>query len=256
MLTTLEAVILGIIEGFTEFLPISSTGHIIIASKVLNIAESDFLKSFEIIIQLAAILAVLFLYGKRITNDITILKKVIVAFIPTGIIGFVLYKLIKNFLLGNISVVAWSLLIGGILIIFLESMLKNKKSLNKNLDQMSYMEAMLIGLIQSLAVIPGVSRSASTIIGGLVMGYDRKSIVEFSFLLAIPTMFAATGYDLLKSAKTMDTSQIDVLIIGFIVSFFVAMFSVKWLVKYINNNDFKIFGIYRILIAILLIAIY
>ncbi len=245
-----HSIVLGIVEGITEFLPISSTGHLILVSELLKIEQTVFTKSFEIIIQLGAISSVIFLYWKTIFKIETI-KKVSSAFIPTAIIGFVLYDFIKGYLIGNPSVVIWALAIGGLFLIIFEKYHFKKDKEDEDGGMPSYKNAILIGLFQALAVVPGVSRSASTIVGGLFLGLKRKTIVEFSFLLAVPTMIAASGFDLLQSYKEFEISQFSVLAAGFVVSFFVAMFSIKFLLKFIQKRSFIAFGIYRILIALI-----
>ena len=245
----LHAIILGVVEGVTEFLPVSSTGHMILVSSILKIPQTDFVKTFEISIQLGAILAVVVLYFKKFFTDWETIKKIIIAFIPTSIIGFVLYKFIKQYLMGNVSVVLWALGVVGLLFIIIEyTQLKKEEN---NLKSISNKQAFLIGVAQSLAVIPGVSRSGATIMSGLLLGIKRKEIVEFSFLLAVPTMVAATGYDLLKSGTIITGDAVMPLIIGFVVSFFVALVAVRWFIKYIQTNTFTGFGIYRIAIAII-----
>lgn len=255
MLTFLQTIILGIVEGVTEFLPISSTAHLILTSSLLHISQTNYQKSFEIAIQLGAILAVFVLYWRSFLVKFEVLKRVMVAFIPTGIIGLLFYKIVKNYLLGNTSVVLWSLFIGGILIILFELFHKepfSHLSTDKaDITDISYKQSFLIGLFQSVAIIPGVSRAAATIIGGLLLGLRRKTIVEFSFLLALPTMLAATGLDLLKNYKEFSGSQFGYLSLGFLVSFIVAILSIKFLLRYIKTHDFKAFGIYRIIISIL-----
>ncbi|TSC52419.1 MAG: undecaprenyl-diphosphatase [Parcubacteria group bacterium LiPW_41] len=246
--------ILGIVEGVTEFLPISSTGHMILVSSLLNIPQTDFIKTFEISIQLGAILAVVVLFFKRFFTDWGTIKKIVVAFIPTSIIGFILYKFIKQYLIGNIFVVLWALGIVGIVFIVIEY-LQSKKS-KTGLSEISYKQAFLIGIAQSLAVIPGVSRSGATIMGGLLLGIGRKEIVEFSFLLAVPTMVAATGYDLLKSGSILSVDMFLPLGIGFVTSFIVALFVVRWFIKFVQTNTFTGFGIYRILIAMLFLLFF
>jgi len=252
-MTIVESIILGIIEGITEFLPVSSTGHLILAADLLHISESSFVTSFEIIIQLGAILAVVFLYWKTLIQ-IENIKKLIVAFIPTGIIGLTVYKMIKQYLLGNEYVVVAALFVGGIVLIIFELFHKESAGVSEAPDgirDVSYKQALGIGLFQSLAVVPGVSRSAATIIGGLLLGLKRKTTVEFSFLLAVPTMCAATGLDLLKNASHFSRSEADVLAVGFIVSFIVALLSIKFLLVYIQKHNFIPFGIYRILLALI-----
>lgn len=249
-MTILHSIILGIVEGVSEFLPISSTGHLMLASTLLKIPQTNFVKSFEIAIQLGAILSVCFLYWRSFLVDFAVLKRVVVAFLPTAVLGFLLYKIIKTFLLGSNLVVAWALFIGGVFLVIFELLHKESKDAAADLSKISYKQSFLIGLFQSVAIVPGVSRAAATIIGGLVLGIKRKTIVEFSFLLAVPTMFAATGLDLIKNWQSFESSQIDVLSVGFITSFVVALFSIKALLFLIKNHNFLGFGIYRILAAI------
>lgn len=249
----IQAIILGIVEGLTEFLPVSSTGHLILGSSLLQISQTDFVKSFEIIIQLGAILGVAFLYWKDFLKK-EVIKRLIVAFIPTGIIGLALYKIVKNYLLGNNAVVLWSLFLGGIALILFEWWYKrpHTENLEQSLLEISYKQAFIIGLFQSIAIIPGVSRSAATIVGGMSLGIKRRTIVEFSFLLAVPTMLAATGLDLLKSYKTIfDGGSVSILLVGFIVSFLVAILAVKYFLRYIQRHSFTPFGFYRVLVAII-----
>jgi undecaprenyl-diphosphatase len=247
-----DALLFSIVEGITEFLPISSTGHLILASELLKIKQTDFVKSFEIIIQLGAILAIVFLYWKTLIANKEIWKRILVAFLPTAIIGFTLYKIIKTFLLGNTYVVLIALLIGGLILIVLEFLHKEKEQHAEKIESISYKKAFLIGVFQSTAVIPGVSRAAATIIGALCLGAKRKTAVEFSFLLAVPTMLAATFLDIYKSNFFSYTNQEYVsLTIGFIGSFIVAIFAVKFLLKFIKTHTFIPFGIYRIALAIL-----
>jgi undecaprenyl-diphosphatase len=191
-----QAVIFGIVEAITEFLPISSTGHLKLTAHVMGLDQTSFLKSFEIIIQFGAILSVVVLYWRSLLVNLEIMKRVVVAFIPTGILGLIFYKLIKKYLLSSSTVVLWSLLLGGIFLIVFELLHKEDDDAVEDLATIPYRTSVLIGLFQSIAMIPGVSRSASTIVGGLVLGLKRKTIVEFSFLLAVPTMLAATGLDL------------------------------------------------------------
>jgi undecaprenyl-diphosphatase len=249
-MSILTAALFGIIEGISEFLPISSTGHLVLTSTLLNIAQSDFQKSFEIIIQLGAIAAVVALYWRKFL-DIEILKRLIVAFIPTGVIGLALYKVVKTYLLGNNTVVLWALLLGGVALIIFESLHKEKPEAIVHTRDISYKQSVYIGLFQALAIVPGVSRSAATIIGGLLMGLKRTTIVEFSFLLAVPTMLAATGLDLVKNASTFSTSNITLLAVGFITAFVVALFAIKFLLQFIRTHTFVPFGVYRVVVAIL-----
>ncbi len=257
----IDAIILGIVEGVTEFLPVSSTGHLILASKLLHLPATEFLKSFEITIQFGAILAVVVLYWKLLLVNLEVMKRVLTAFLPTAVLGFILYKVIKKFLLGNSSVVLWSLFLGGIILIVFERWNSQNVSRERSrpfptiddISKMSYQKAFWIGVIQSLAMIPGVSRSAATIVGGMILGLERKAIVEFSFLLAVPTMLAATALDLLKNADSFSSDQFGFLCLGFIVSFAVAMASIRWLLSFIKNHNFIPFGIYRIAVVLLLV---
>ena len=245
----LTAAILGIVEGISEFLPISSTGHLILTSHLLGLKHTDFLKSFEIAIQVGAIFSVIVLYWRVLLVDLNILKKVIVAFIPTGIMGLTLYKLIKQFLLGSSTIVLWSLLLGGVFLIVFEMWHREKEEAVADVRDISFRQALIIGCFQSIAMIPGVSRSAATIVGGLLLGLKRKVIVEFSFLLAVPTMLAATAYDLLKSGFQLSLDQAQFLAVGFITSFVVALLSIKFLLRYIQTHTFIAFGIYRIVLV-------
>ena len=247
-----HALILGVVEGVTEFLPISSTGHLIIASKLLGMAQTDFLKTFDIAIQLGAILSVVVLYWKSLLVDIEVIKRVAAAFIPTAVLGFGLYKVVKKVLLGNTHVVLWSLLLGGIFLVVFELLHKEKRDAIDDIKHITLPQAAIIGVFQSIAMIPGVSRSAATIIGGLCLGIGRKTIVEFSFLLACPTMAAATGLDLLKSAHDFSMDQFSFLAIGFFAAFAVGIISIQFLLFFVRNNNFISFGIYRIIAAIIL----
>jgi len=246
----IETIILGVIEGVTEFLPISSTGHLILAASCLGLAQTEFVKSFQIIIQLGAILSVIVLYWKTFLSGLGLYRKLFVAFIPTAIVGSIFYRFIKGYLFDNNKVIIWALFLGGIAIILFEHFYRERGKTIKELPSISYLQAFLIGLFQSLAVIPGVSRAAATIIGGLIVGLSRKIIVEFSFLLAVPTMAAAASLDLLKSANSFSKEQFAVLIMGFFVSFMVALLTIKFLLIFIKKHNFVFFGIYRILLAL------
>lgn len=245
-----DSLILGIVEGITEFLPISSTGHLILTSHLLKIPQTEFLKTFEIAIQLGAIFAIVAIYFKTLTKNFELIKKIAVAFLPTAFVGLAFYKIIKNHLLQNEAVVLISLFLGGILLIFFETSHKEKADAVGDLDKISYRQSFVIGIFQSVAFIPGVSRAAATIVGGLVQNIRRKTIVEFSFLLAIPTMFAASGLDLIKTAGNFSTNDFGLLAIGLLTSFVVAIFAVKLLIKFIGKHTFVSFGVYRILVAI------
>ena len=246
-----QALILGIIEGLTEFLPVSSTGHLILAARLLKLPSTEFLKSFEIAIQLGAILAVVILYASSFLRDFAIIKRIAAAFFPTAVLGLIFYKIIKNFLLGNAQIVLWSLFLGGIFLIVFECLHKEKNDAQEDIAKMSLPKAFWIGVFQSLAFIPGVSRAGATIIGGLILGLKRKTIVEFSFLLAVPTMLAATALDLLKNASSFHADQFLFLAAGFVSSFIVAVVSIKFFLHFIQRHNFISFGIYRILAALL-----
>lgn len=247
----MQSLILGIIEGVTEFLPISSTAHLVMAAKVMQIPQTAFVKSFEIVIQFGAILAVIVLYWRRFLVDLESLKRVLAAFAPTAILGFILYKVIKNYLIDNQTIIIWALLLGGVFLILFELFHREKETAIADLSQIPYSKCIAIGLFQSLAMFPGVSRSAATVIGGLVLNLQRKTIIEFSFLLAVPTMLAASALDLLKSGGSFSVSQLGVLTTGFIVSFMVAILSIKFLINYIQKHTFIPFGVYRIVVALL-----
>ncbi|MCL5970815.1 MAG: undecaprenyl-diphosphate phosphatase [Patescibacteria group bacterium] len=246
-----QAIILSIVEGITEFLPVSSTGHLVLASDILKIQQTEFTKSFEIIIQLGAIFAIVFLYRKTLLNKLSVWKNIIVAFLPTVILGATFYKVIKNVLLGNTSVTLLALLIGGVLLIALELIYKEKEHHADKIEHITTKNAFFIGLFQAIAMIPGVSRSAATIIGALFLGTKRKPAVEFSFLLAVPTMFAATALDVVKSDFSFTANEYSLLAIGFTGSFIVAILAVKFFLKFIQNHTFIPFGIYRIILTIL-----
>lgn len=264
-MTIFHGLILGVVEGLTEFLPISSTAHMIITAEWLKIPTTDFLKTFEISIQLGAILAVVILYWRKIWSSWNLIGKIAAAFIPTAVIGLIFYKIVKNYLLDNNFLIAAALLLGGIILIIFEKV-NTKISGDKNLASsvtntddteisISYKQAAIIGTFQSLAIIPGVSRAAATIIGGLSLGVKRQNIVEFSFLLAIPTMLAATGLDLIKSRSVLSAlSSNDLLVwlIGFIVSFITAIIGVRFFIKYIQKNNFIAFGWYRIILGLII----
>jgi undecaprenyl-diphosphatase len=253
-MTIFQSIILGIIEGITEFIPVSSTAHLLIASEWLGIASSDFLKTFTISIQVGAILSVAVLYIKTIFKNKEIILKMIAGFIPTALIALSLYYFIRNLFMENMIIIASALILGGIALIILENyFIKRDIVLVTDLKNISYRQAFLIGIFQSLAIIPGVSRSAATIMGGLSLGLSRQTIVEFSFLLAVPVMLAATAFDLYQTPISFSNQQWTVWIIGFVVSFVVAIIGIKFLLKFIKNNNFKIFGWYRIIIGSLVL---
>ena len=252
----IKALILGIVEGLTEFLPVSSTGHLIVAGDLLHYegAEAD---TFYITIQAGAIFAVCWHYRTRLIEILCGLfsqKKqqklainMILAFLPAAVIGVLVDKHIKFYLFNPVAV-ATALVIGGLLILWIEAIhsRKNYQPRVKEMDDMTWVDAFKVGCLQCLAMIPGTSRSGSTIIGGLVIGLSRKAATEFSFFLSIPTIFAATIYDLWESRDLLTTDNLPVIGIGFVVSFFSALIVVRWLLQYVSRNDFRSFGWYRI----------
>lgn len=250
----LQAIILGIIEGLTEFLPVSSTGHMVLASALMQISKDEFVKTFEIAIQLGAILAVVLLYYKRFLKGLNIYLKLSVAFLPAGIIGKLFYKRIKESL-SNPLIVVGALVVGGILLIILDKWTNKEKSKYDDAEELSYWDALKIGLFQCLSMVPGVSRAAATIIGGTFIGFNRKQATEFSFLLAIPTMFAATGYDLYKSAGMIHSEQYALLAVGGIVAFIFAFFAVKTFLALVTRYGLKFFGWYRIIVGIIFLIL-
>jgi undecaprenyl-diphosphatase len=246
----IQSVIIAIIEGLTEFLPISSTGHMILASAAMKIHENEFAKTFEIVIQLGAILAIAIMYMKRFLRGINIYLKLIVAFIPTAIVGFLAYDFIKTYLF-NPMVVSISLIIGGIILIVIDKKVENRKSEIKEVEEIPYKNAFYIGLIQCLSMIPGTSRAAATIIGGVFNRFDKKQATEFSFLLAVPTMFAAGGYDLLKTPIDFTREEIIMLISGLFFAFVSAWIAVKIFLRIVEKYGFQYFGYYRIALGII-----
>ncbi len=273
-MTIWQSVIMGIVEGFTEFLPISSTAHLILTGEILKIPASEFLKTYNISIQLGAILAVVVLYWRKIFKSKDLFLKILAAFIPTTIIGLTFYQIVKTYLMESLWLIAATLFLGGIILILFEKRyekknksvaeetriegIKTEKAEQETEKMISYKQAVLIGIFQTFAMVPGVSRSGATIIGGLWLGLKRKTIVEFSFLLAIPTMAAATFLDLIKSKEALmnlNSNDINAWIIGFIVSFIMAIIGVKFLLRYIQKNNFIAFGWYRIALGLLIVLV-
>jgi undecaprenyl-diphosphatase len=243
----IDVFILSLIEGLTEFIPVSSTGHLILASSLLNIAASDFTKAFEVIIQFGAIFAVLLLYRERLKWNFSFYKKIAIAFLPAAIIGF-LFKNKIDLLLESTTVVAIALIIGGVILVFIDSAFRHQTE-----TEVSEKSALMIGFAQCLAMVPGVSRSAATIIGGQVAGLSRERAAEFSFLLAIPTMGAATAYKLWKVRHILDSSNALTLLLGVFLSFVFSIFAIKFFISILNRYGFRYFGIYRIIIGILVL---
>ena len=248
-MTVIEAIVLGIVEGLSEFLPISSTGHLILASALMKLRQSDAHKVFEVTIQSGAMLAVVFIYRGQLASRSDLLKKLCFAFLPTGVLGYLLYKLVKSFF--QPSLVSYMLIAGGIAFIVIERWIKNRPVAVASLQDISYWQAFTIGLVQSLSMIPGVSRSGATIMGGLLIGMNRKDAAEFSFLLALPTMLAATSYDIYKNHAIFNLGDWQNILVGFITSFIFAVIGIKALLKFITSHTFIPFGIYRIAVGVL-----
>jgi undecaprenyl-diphosphatase len=253
-MTLIQSIIIAIIEGITEFLPISSTGHMILASSLMNIQNAEFVKTFEIFIQLGAIMAIVLMYARRFLQGLTIYYKLAIAFLPTAIAGFLAYPYIKAYLFSPV-IVAVSLIVGGIILILIDRFVVNRKSETDVLENITYKNAFFIGLIQCVSMIPGVSRAAATIVGGVFNGLNKKQAMEFSFLLAVPTMLAASGYDLLKTPVIFTKHEILLLVIGFVIAMVTAWFAVKLFLKLVENYGFKYFGYYRIVIGIIFLII-
>lgn len=245
----IHAIILGIVEGVLEFLPVSAAGNLTLVGRLMSIPSSDFIKIYEIVMQLGAVIAVLILYAKRLLVDHETIKKIIVAFIPTGVIGLLVYKIVKNFLLYNDTITVFSLIIGGIIILLVEY--KKIKPSTESISNISYKQAIAIGFIQTLAFIPGVSRSGATIVGAMLLGIERKAAVEFSFLLAIPTILAAGSYALLKDHSALAGANLLPMAVSFITALIFAIISVKTFLKFISSNNLKTFGFYRIIVGVL-----
>lgn len=248
-MTYIEAIVLGVVEGLSEFLPISSTGHLILASALMKLRQTEAHKVFEVTIQSGAMLAVVYIYRSQLASRSDLLKKLCFAFLPTGVLGYLLYKLVKSFF--QPSLVSYMLIAGGIAFIVIERRIKNRPAAVAGIQDMTYRQAFTIGLIQSLSMIPGVSRSGATIMGGLLVGLNRKDAAEFSFLLALPTMLAATSYDIYKNYGVFNLGDWQNILVGFITSFIFAVIGIKALLKFITSHTFIPFGIYRIAVGVL-----
>jgi undecaprenyl-diphosphatase len=246
----LDALILGIVEGLTEFLPVSSTGHLILAARLLHLPATEFLSTFEVVIQLGAILAVVALYFKRFLTDWQTNKKLLVALLPSLVVGGLFYPFIKT-LFDSPETVVVALAVGGFLILLIEWFEKDRPKRITDVREVSYTTALAIGICQAFAVIPGVSRAAATIMGGLLLGLERRAIVEFSFLLAVPTMLAASSIDLYKSTFAWTGQELALLLVGFVSAFVVALLAVRLLLRFVATHTFAPFGIYRIILALL-----
>jgi len=248
----LDSILLGIIEGFTEFLPISSTGHLIVASEFLNIDQNNVTKAYEVIIQFAAILAVILNYSDKFhPSKIELWKKLILAFIPIGAVGFVFSSYIKAMF--DIKIVAIMFIVGGIVFLIVEKYYTETNKHIDDIEKVTYKQALYIGLAQIFALIPGTSRAGSTIIGAMIVGLNRRASAEFSFLLAFPVMCATTGYDLLKHYNDFSDANLLVLGIGFVTAFFIAFLTIKLFLVFLEKFTFISFGIYRIIFGTILL---
>jgi len=255
-MTIFDSIILGVIEGFTEFLPISSTGHLIVASSFLGIDQTATTKAYEVIIQFAAILAVVLNYKEKFTiKKIDLWTKVFLAFIPIGAVGFIFSDQIKD--LFSIQVVAIMFIIGGVIFLLVEKFfIPTETHLIDDIEDVTLKQAMIIGFAQVFALVPGTSRAGSTIIGALLVGLSRKASAEFSFLLAFPVMSAVTAYDLLKHYNDFSNESMTTLAVGFVVSFIVAYLTIKLFLAFLEKFTFVAFGIYRIIFGVLLLVIF
>jgi len=248
----LQAMILGVIEGATEFLPISSTGHMIVASEWMGLVQNDENKAFEVIIQLAAILAVVANYSEKFSMVyLELWKKVVLAFVPIGAVGLAFHHQIKAMF--NVETVAVMFIVGGVIFLIIEYFHKDKTYPVQKVEDLSYKQAMWIGVAQVFALIPGTSRAGSTIIGAMLVGLSRKASAEFSFLLALPVMLAASGFDLLKHYQDFIGVNILGLLVGFVVAFVSAWLVMRWLIQFLERFTFVAFGVYRILFGLLLL---
>lgn len=248
-MTIFEAVIIAIVEGITEFLPVSSTGHMIITQELLGMTIDDFVKAFTVNIQFGAILSVIVLYWKRFFQSFDFYYKLMVAFIPAAIIGFLAMDLIDR-MLGSVLIVAIMLVIGGVVLLFVDKWFNKPDAV----QEITWKSAFRIGLFQCIAMIPGVSRSAATIIGGMTQGLNRKTAAEFSFFLAVPTMFAAASYKLMQNYEIITSQNLPVLLVGNVVAFIVAMIAIKTFIALLTRYGFRMFGYYRIVVGLVIIV--
>ncbi len=258
-MTILQAIILGLVEGLTEFLPISSTFHLIYVSKLLGLQSTEFLKAFQVFIQAGAILPVVIYFGKDFFGSRTILKKVFIAFLPTAVVGLLFYKVVKQVFFSSDLLMIGVFLVVGFLLIVKDKPNKSEhsSSLALTIESMSYRSALMIGLIQSLAIVPGVSRSGAVILGMLWMKYSRVESTKFAFLLAVPTLLAAAALDAFKSREVFlmsDPQNLINLSVGFISAFLTALVVTKWFLEFVRTRDMRVFGWYRVVIGTVLIV--
>jgi len=249
----LTALILGIIEGLTEFLPVSSTAHLLIAGKLLNLPSNEYWKFFAVFIQSGAILAVITLYLKQVFNKQTLINLGF-SFVPTAFIGLIFYRVIKDVFFESIWLMAANLIIFGLIFLWLEKLIQQKKlKINKDLNRLNYCQAFLIGLAQALAILPGVSRAGAVIVAGLLMGYKREKIALYSFLLAVPTILAASIFDLLKTDWAIINGNFSLTFFGFATAYLSALLVVKWFIGFLQKYNLVIFGFYRIILGVLIL---
>ncbi|OGK09597.1 hypothetical protein A2767_03980 [Candidatus Roizmanbacteria bacterium RIFCSPHIGHO2_01_FULL_35_10] len=254
-MTFIHAVILGIVEGITEFLPISSTFHLIFSAKLLGVVQNDFTKLFEVFIQSGAILSVVLLYITDVVKSKELMKKVIISFVPTALVGLILYKFIKNVLFENQILMIGIFAVVGVVFLLVEWLIKMEKlPLNKVISSLSYKEALIIGFVQSIAIVPGVSRAGAVIISMILLKYKRDQAAYYSFLLSIPTIFAASFYDLYKMRQIVSNYSNNWILLatGFFTAFASSYFVVKWLIDYLKKNSLAVFGYYRLAVVIIL----
>ena len=252
----LQAIVLAIVEGLTEFLPVSSTGHMIITTGLMGMPVTEFVKLFTVCIQLGAIAAVVVMYFKRFFQSVNFYFKLFVAFIPAAIAGVLLGDVIDNLLESPLGV-AIALFLGGIIFLFIDKWFTKEEI--QSTDDVNYIQALKIGLFQCIALVPGVSRSGATIVGGLSQKLNRKTAAEFSFFLAVPTMFAATGkklYDFYKHNGLPSGDEVKLLVVGNVVAFVVALLAIKFFINFLTKHGFKLFGWYRIIAGAIIIALY
>lgn len=253
LMSWLEVLILSLVEGVTEFLPISSTGHLIVASHFLGVTNEDFVVQFNVIIQFGAILSVLFLYWRRFLQGFKIYKNLVIAVLPAVILG-VLVKDHIDRILNSTTIVAWAFIVGGVVLIWSDRFFDEKKT-GLTVEDLSFKKSFLIGLAQCFAFIPGMSRAASAILGGLGVGLSRKEATEFSFFLAVPTLTGAMLIKLIKILPTVTSDQVSSLVSGVVLSFVFALFAIKFLIGFVSQHGFKYFGIYRIFLGVLILVI-
>lgn len=254
----LHAVILGIVEGVTEFLPVSSTFHLIFTSKLLGLVQNDFLKLFEVFIQGGAICSVFLLYAREVAQDTKLVKKTVASFIPTALVGFVLYKVIKNVFFDATYLMITVFIIVGLIFFFIEYFVRQKKiELKRSIQTLTYKEALLIGFVQALAVVPGVSRAGAVIVSMMFLRFKRDTAAKYSFILALPTIVAASTYDLLKmrSLLTQQNNNLLLLVVGSLAAFISSYLVMRWFIGFLKKNSLVPFGLYRLLLAIILLLI-